>query len=106
MGRKCSTYFDGNSCNSGYQGSEFKGTIYGFPNTNTEAGREECAKWLAALPNYIDIDSVTKNMGICSKHWKPGAPYKRMPGGCEKPIEPPTEFGNIPKSSRFCSFFS
>lgn len=98
MPRKCSTHFDGISCDSGRQGSKFDGTIYGFPNTSTEDGKEECAKWLAALPNYIDINSVTKHMGICAKHWKPDVPYKVMRGGCKKPIEPPSEFGNTPKS--------
>ena len=98
MPRKCSTHFDGNSCDSGYPGSKFEGTIHGFPNTRTDAGRQECAQWLAALPNYIDINNVTKHMGICAKHWKPGVPCKRLSGGSERPIEPPTEFGSIPKS--------
>ena len=98
MPRKCSTYFDGISCDSGRPGSAFVGTVYGFPNTSTKEGKEECVKWLAALPNYIDINNVTKHMGICAKHWKPGVPCKTMRGGCEKPIEPPTEFGKTPKS--------
>ena len=98
MPRKCSTHFDGNSCDSGYPGSKFEGTVHGFPNTRTDAGRQECAQWLAALPNYIDINNVTKHMGICAKHWKPGVPCKRLSGGSERPIEPPTEFGSIPKS--------
>ena len=96
MPRKCSTHFDGISCDSGRPGSEFVGTVYGFPNTSIEEGKEECAKWLAALPNYIN--NGTKHMGICAKHWKPGVPCKTMRGGCEKPVEPPTEFGDTPKS--------
>ena len=62
MLRKCSTHFDGVSCDSGRQGRKFDGTIYRFPNTSTEDGKEECAKWFAALLNYININSVTKQM--------------------------------------------
>ena len=98
MPRTCSIYFDGVWFHSGRPSNAFEGKIYGFPSTNTEAGKEECAKWLAALPNYIDIQKVTKHMGICAKHWKSGVPCKRVRGGCEKPIDPPTEFGNIPRS--------
>ena len=98
MGRKCSTHFNGVSCDSGHPGSTFQGSIFTFPSTKTEKGRNECTKWLQALPNYIDINNVTQWMGICEKHWKPGYEFKHVQGGAKKPIHPPTEFGDTPRS--------
>ena len=46
MGRKCSTHFNGVSCDSGRPGSTFQGSIFTFPSTKTEKGKNECTKWL------------------------------------------------------------
>lgn len=93
MGRKCSTVYNGESCKSGYQGHKFKGHIFTFPSDNSDR-----QKWLNALPNYIDPSKVTKSMGICSLHWKPGYEYVIVKNGTKKPIKAPTEFGSTPKS--------
>ena len=41
MGRKCTTLFNGQSCDSGYKGSKFKGIIFGFPPNTSEEGELE-----------------------------------------------------------------
>ena len=89
MSRKCSTHFNGVSCDSGRPGCTFQGSIFTFPSTKTEKGKNECTKWLQALPNYIDINNVTQWMGICEKHWKPGCEFKHVQGGAKKPIHLP-----------------
>ena len=37
-------------------------------------------------------------MGICLNHWKKGFETRIGPGGKPRPVHPPTEFGNTPKS--------
>ena len=96
MGRKCSTHWDGKSCDSGRPTSTFVGSIFSFPSTKTEAGRQESSKWLEALPNIVDVNK--KWTGICEKHWKPGYDFKIVQGGNKRPIHPPTEFGDTPRS--------
>ena len=87
MGRKCSTVFDGKSCNNScYVTSDNEGPIFSFP------PGEERERWVNVLPNFICVNKITRWMGICEKHWKPGYEYKIIPGG-KKPIHPPTEFG-------------
>ena len=95
MGRKCSTLFDGLSCDSGYKNSTYEGRIFSFPPPGLE-----CERWLNALPNYIDINTISKWMGVCEKHWEPGYEYKFVQGGRIKPIHPPTEFDTTPTSFR------
>ena len=68
--RKCSTVFDGKSCNSGYVSSNYNAPIFSFP------PGEEREIWVNVLPNYIDVNKITRWMGICEKHWKPGYEYK------------------------------
>ena len=98
MPRKCCTLYDGKSCDSGREGNDFKGTLFTFPSDKSEERQHEREEWVKALPNYIDVTSVTQHIAICKKHWKPGYEYKVLQGGVKKTIHPPTEFGKTPSS--------
>ena len=50
------------------------------------------------LTNMIKLEDVTKNMGVCLKHWEADFKYRIGPGGYLRPLHPPTEFGSTPKS--------
>ena len=86
MGRKCSVY----GCRTNYSNEE-KGTVYRFPNDESDK-----QGWIRALPNRDFL--WTKEKGICSKHWPNGCKMKVGKGGWEVPVEPPSIFGNVPKS--------
>ena len=85
MGRKCSTVYDNKSCKSGYLNDTSGYRVLGFP---TEI--EERKRWLANLPNMINLEDVTKNMGVCLKHWEADFKYRIGPGGYLRPLHPPT----------------
>ena len=87
MGRKCSTVFNNKSCRSGYPNDDGGFHVIAFPTDIVEKKR-----WLSKLPNVIDIESVTKNMGICLRHWKKGVQFQTSPGGYPRLLEPPTEY--------------
>ena len=57
MGRKCSTVFDGMSCDSGYVTSDYECPIFSSP------PGEERERWVNAPPNYIDVNKITRWMG-------------------------------------------
>ena len=86
MPRKCSVIF----CKSNYDSTEEKVCVYGFP--NEEAERE---KWIKALPNKIS--NITRNIGICVKHWPPDCPTRQVKR-FKRPIEPPSIFPGCPPS--------
>ena len=67
MGRKCTVY----GCNSGYLTCKEKVTVYKFPTDPIEN-----KKWVDALPNK-DIKN-TKNLGVCSKHFKEDCPMRKV----------------------------
>ena len=93
MGRKCSTMWDNKSCTSGYKTDTSGTRVLSFPDD-----KDERNTWLHNLPNYLNSDDVTVNMGICEKHWKVGYEYKLVRGGHKRPKYAPTEFGNTPKT--------
>lgn len=88
MGRSCSV----GECKSGYGSKAYAGHIYGFP-----PDEEEKREWLSTLPNFIDPNDVTKNMGVCDKHWPPGIPMKKR-NKWMVPAVPPSIFDGIPAS--------
>ena len=94
MGRRCSTVWD-ESCTSGYASNTSGARVLSFPKN-----REEKEKWCERLPNYLNPENVTDNMGICEKHWKAEYQYKIIPGGYKRPVNSPTEFGNTPNTLR------
>ena len=94
MGRKCSTLWDGTSCKSGYATCPDRVKVSKFPK-NYE-GKQG---WVISLPNYINIENVTDNMGICEKHWKPDYETITVQGSNKRPAEPRMEFGTT-----WCSF--
>ena len=87
MPRKCCTFYNGESCTSGYSKSTFTGHVFGFPSNPTEQ-----EKWLQALPNVVT--KVTKYIGICELHWPRDYEYKTVQNGTKKTIHPPSLFGN------------
>lgn len=95
MGRRCSTVWDNESCTSGYASNTSGTRVLSFPKN-----REEKEKWCERLPNYLNPENVTDNMGICEKHWKAEYQYKIIPGGYKRPVNSPTEFGNTPNTLR------
>ena len=80
-------------CTSGYSRDTFATKVISFPRNF-----EEKAKWCLRLPNRLDPKTVTVHMGICMKHWQVGFEEKVIPGGYKRPIHPPSEFGNTPKT--------
>ena len=76
MGRKCSTVYDNRSCKSVYKTDNSGFRVLQFPDD------EERKKWLKNLPNVLKLDYE----------------YKIGKGGFKRPLDPPTEFGNTPKS--------
>ena len=45
--------------------------VFRFP-----SDRESGQRWLDTMPNKIEFDNVTENMGVCELHWPPHATYK------------------------------
>ena len=87
MGRKCSA----GGCRSNYA-NEVKIPVYGFPLKN----RDELLRWLAAVPNVVEPEQVTRNMGICALHWPDSAEFITV-NGKRRPKDPPSLF-STPKS--------
>ena len=88
MGRKCSVA----NCRSNYT-KDTKATVYGFPLKD----EEQLDLWLAALPNVIRKSEVTRNMGVCDKHW-PNATKMKTVRGKVVPATPPSVFPGCPSS--------
>ena len=93
MGKLCCTVFDNESCKSGYAPDKTGIQVISFPTSI-----EEKRRWVMNLPNLLKAEEVTEHMGICLKYWKKG--FETNIGPCSKlrPVHPPTEFGNTPKS--------
>lgn len=91
MGRKCSTFWDEKSCTSGYYNclnntKEYR--VIAFPKNN-----EERQRWINSLPNVINLENVTENMGVCERHWPEGYATKKVLGSSGRPADPPSVFG-------------
>lgn len=92
MPRKCSVAF----CRTNYDpthdisnSNSEKIPVYKFP-----SDPDVLEKWLAVLPNFIHKDKVTKNMGICRRHWPVQTNMvKRF--GHDIPADPPSVFGDM-----------
>ena len=61
---------------------------------------DERLRWIKALPNAnLRVEDITKNMGICEKHWPSNVP-KQLCGRHLCPSVPPSCFSSqIPQSS-------
>ena len=109
MPRKCCALWDGISCDSGQPGSDFIGTMFTFPSGKSEKRQRQREQWISALPNYVNPATVTQDIGLCDKHWPSDRETEIVQGGVEKPIHPPTLFGNTSStfsqqsSSTYCS---
>ena len=91
MGRKCSTIFNNETCKSGYKTAKPNYRVLSFP-----ADENERSRWLMSLPNQIE--NATDNMGVCVRHWPEHYEFKTIPGGHKRPVNPPSIFGDTPKS--------
>ena len=98
MPRKCCALWDGISCDSGQPGSDFIGTMFTFPSGKSEKRQRQREQWISALPNYVNPATVTQDIGLCDKHWPSDRETEIVQGGVEKPIHPPTLFGNTPST--------
>ena len=94
MGRACSVA----GCRTGYKGKQDKGrpklSRFSFP-----MDLDECKLWLAALPNKIRLEDVTKNMSVCERHWSgwlDGSTPRRRNGLIYYPTVPPDLFDFTP----------
>ena len=71
MPRKCCTVYNGDKCTGNYDKTKNriceKVTVYGFP--SDKGG----TKTMKTLPNVLTVE-VTKNIGICEKHFPPDCP--------------------------------
>lgn len=87
MPRKCSV----GRCASMYDTTNEKVTVYGFP---TPYDGPECKSWITALPNVVG--NVSKNIGVCEKHWPKDFTTIRKKGAI-RPRDPPSVF-TVPNS--------
>ena len=103
MPRKCCTIYDGKSCRTNYRGTQkhsFEGgKVYRFPDNEKRV-------WESRLPNKLpdsvkDRDGkISKDIGICYKHFTPNCPTKKQRGGIDVPTVAPTIFGNTSDTMR------
>ena len=86
MVRKCCV----TGCKSNYLSEKEKVTVYRLPSDS-----EERQRWIKAIPR----DSIPDNPNnvVCLKHFPPDFPVLKKRGK-SRPIDPPSVFGNIPKS--------
>ena len=87
MPRKCSVAY----CKGNYASTGQAVKIFSFPK-----GSDELKDWLDRLPNKIEPNHVTCNMGVCSSHWPDSTEMRRHQGG-PRPANPPSIF-NCPSS--------
>ena len=85
MPRKCSI----DQCKSNYLTKNDRVPLYRFPKRE-----EELNIWLHAIPNSIPRESITRNMGVCRKHW-PNQTVMKLVFGREVPADPPSVFVNL-----------
>ena len=71
---------------------EDKIPVYSFPTDPTEK-----AEWVRAMPDDLNVESVTKHMGLCAIHF-PNAKMRKI-GNNSRPIDPPSYFPGAPRSS-------
>ena len=93
MGKKCKVW----NCFVGQPKCEEKYSVFGFPKDNLE----EFKLWLRALPNKnLKPEDITKNNGVCAKHWKDWekgtVPSKKVQNGSLVPTIPPNFWGPYP----------
>lgn len=87
MPQKCSV----GGCHSNYSTTK-RYFIYKFP-----TDPDECEKWLSVSRNVIDKDAITKNMGVCRRHWPENITMKKL-FGREVSDCPPSLFVDCPPS--------
>lgn len=76
-----------------------KVSVYGFPTSDVD----KLQRWLSVLPNVIDPKSVTRNMGVCAKHWEADAPMEKV-NGKFRPSSPPDVFTLFVYTSVYTAF--
>lgn len=75
-------------CRSNYDSTSERYKIYCFP-----SDKEDLERWLSIHPNRLT--KITKNMGVCEKHWPTDVPMSdslRYP----RPLLPPSIFPDCP----------
>ena len=59
----------------------------------------EQERWVTSLPNTLSSKLFDKNgiisrdIGVCTKHWPPDCVKRPVQGGSLRPVEPPSIFG-------------
>ena len=84
-------------CRTGYVTDPLKDkniSIYGFPKD-----KDKRQEWIRCLPNVLDVNKVTDNMGVCALHW-PDDVHKVSSNRhlVLVPSMPPSIFPNVPAS--------
>ena len=59
--------------------------------------------WIRSLPNVLTC-KISKNIGVCEKHFPPDCPRIKKPGGRLVPAVPPSSFGDTMQSVRSNSY--
>ena len=62
MGQKFSTAFDNETFRTGYDGNASEIRVIAFA-----LKLEEEKRWIAILPNALEVENVTENMELCLK---------------------------------------
>ena len=96
MGKRCSadvckTNYDSEKQKNKKAKLDAKIRLFSFPSDPAKR-----TAWVSALPNVLE--KVTKNMGVCEKHWPPNLPTIRVKGH-DLPLNPPSIW-SVPDS--FC----
>jgi len=82
MGRKCCVV----GCKSNYLSTKEYIPVYTFP-----ADKEECARWVAALP--FQINNIIVHIVVCRKHWPEHTQMKKIKRYL-RPAAAPSLFAN------------
>ena len=90
MPRHCCTTWGNVGCRANYKNEE-KITTYLLPTDPIEKRR-----WIDALPHAFK--SSEKTAAVCAKHWPPNFATVSKKGSL-RPRDPPSLFGDIPKST-------
>ncbi len=77
-------------CKPGYLFTKEYVPVYTFP-----VDKEECERWLAALP--FQLHKVTVHIGICQKHWPKDAEMMKVKR-YRRPVAAPSLFPNTTPS--------
>ena len=69
MPRNYCTLWDGQFCDTGQPGSDFKGVIFTSPSCKNKKRQRQWEQWLNTFTNYIDPETSMQHIGIFNNYW-------------------------------------